>query len=85
LRSSSSAPTAREQDLSDTVDRLAASGVVDRVVSVLRVEATELAVAAPQEGDGDGTRLQGVLREYADRLGVTEASTVVTLGEEARR
>jgi len=30
--------TAREQDLSDTVDRLAASGVVDRVVSVLRVE-----------------------------------------------
>lgn len=27
-----------EQDLSDTVDRLAASGVVDRVVSVLRVE-----------------------------------------------
>jgi threonine synthase len=24
---------------------------------------------------------QGVLREYADRLGVTEASTVVTLGE----
>ncbi|MGC5222145.1 homoserine dehydrogenase [Micromonospora sp. DT81.3] len=30
--------TAREQDLSDTVDRLAASGVVERVVSVLRVE-----------------------------------------------
>ncbi|AUG30297.1 MULTISPECIES: homoserine dehydrogenase [Microbacterium] len=30
--------TAREQDLSDTVDRLAASGVVGRVVSVLRVE-----------------------------------------------
>ena len=30
--------TAREQDLSDTVDRLAASGVVRRVVSVLRVE-----------------------------------------------
>jgi homoserine dehydrogenase len=29
---------AREQDLSDTVDRLAASGVVERVVSVLRVE-----------------------------------------------
>lgn len=29
---------AREQDLSETVDRLAASGVVDRVVSVLRVE-----------------------------------------------
>ncbi len=27
-----------EQDLSDTVDRLAASGVVERVVSVLRVE-----------------------------------------------
>ena len=24
---------------------------------------------------------QGVLREYADRLGVTETSTVVTLGE----
>ncbi len=32
--------TAREQDLSDTVDRLAASGVVGRVVSVLRVEGT---------------------------------------------
>ncbi|MFT4136249.1 homoserine dehydrogenase [Microbacterium sp.] len=30
--------TAREQDLSDTVDRLGASGVVRRVVSVLRVE-----------------------------------------------
>ncbi|MCR2785321.1 MULTISPECIES: homoserine dehydrogenase [unclassified Microbacterium] len=30
--------TAREQDLSETVDRLAASGVVERVVSVLRVE-----------------------------------------------
>ena len=30
--------TAREQDLSDTVDRLAASGVVGQVVSVLRVE-----------------------------------------------
>ena len=29
---------AREQHLSDTVDRLAASGVVERVVSVLRVE-----------------------------------------------
>jgi homoserine dehydrogenase len=29
---------AREQDLSETVDRLAATGVVDRVVSVLRVE-----------------------------------------------
>ncbi len=29
---------AREQDLSETVDRLAASGVVERVVSVLRVE-----------------------------------------------
>jgi len=29
---------ALEQDLSDTVDRLAASGVVERVVSVLRVE-----------------------------------------------
>jgi homoserine dehydrogenase len=29
---------AREQDLSDTVDRLADSGVVERVVSVLRVE-----------------------------------------------
>jgi homoserine dehydrogenase len=29
---------AREQDLSDTVARLAASGVVERVVSVLRVE-----------------------------------------------
>lgn len=29
---------AREQDLSETVDRLAANGVVDRVVSVLRVE-----------------------------------------------
>jgi homoserine dehydrogenase len=29
---------AREQDLSDTVDRLAASGVVERVVSVLRGE-----------------------------------------------
>ncbi|WP_349426925.1 homoserine dehydrogenase [Microbacterium sp. LWS13-1.2] len=29
---------ALEQDLSETVDRLAASGVVDRVVSVLRVE-----------------------------------------------
>lgn len=29
---------AREQDLSDTVDRLAASGVVERVVAVLRVE-----------------------------------------------
>lgn len=29
---------AREQDLSETVDRLAASDVVDRVVSVLRVE-----------------------------------------------
>ncbi|GAA1468430.1 homoserine dehydrogenase [Microbacterium thalassium] len=29
---------AQEQDLSDTVDKLAASGVVDRVVSVLRVE-----------------------------------------------
>jgi threonine synthase len=28
---------------------------------------------------------QGVLREYADRLGVTDASTVVTLGEAARR
>jgi homoserine dehydrogenase len=27
-----------EQDLSDTVERLAASGVVERVVSVLRVE-----------------------------------------------
>ena len=24
---------------------------------------------------------QGVLREFADRLGVTDASTVVTLGE----
>lgn len=24
---------------------------------------------------------RGVLREYADRLGVTDASTVVTLGE----
>lgn len=30
--------TAREQDLSETVKRLAASGVVERVVSVLRVE-----------------------------------------------
>ena len=30
--------TAREQDLSDTVDALGASGVVQRVVSVLRVE-----------------------------------------------
>ncbi|MBM3714811.1 MAG: homoserine dehydrogenase [Actinobacteria bacterium] len=30
--------TAREQDLSETVERLAASGVVERVVSVLRVE-----------------------------------------------
>ncbi|GAA3898858.1 homoserine dehydrogenase [Microbacterium invictum] len=30
--------TALEQNLGDTVDRLAASGVVDRVVSVLRVE-----------------------------------------------
>lgn len=30
--------TALEQDLSDTVDRLAASGVVENVVSVLRVE-----------------------------------------------
>ncbi len=30
--------SALEQDLSDTVDRLAASGVVERVVSVLRVE-----------------------------------------------
>ncbi|MGV9195087.1 homoserine dehydrogenase [Microbacterium sp. MC2] len=30
--------TAWEQNLNDTVDRLAASGVVDRVVSVLRVE-----------------------------------------------
>ncbi len=29
---------AQEQDLSDTVDKLAASGVVERVVSVLRVE-----------------------------------------------
>ncbi|WP_144782154.1 homoserine dehydrogenase [Microbacterium sp. BH-3-3-3] len=29
---------AREQDLSETVERLAASGVVERVVSVLRVE-----------------------------------------------
>ena len=29
---------ALEQDLGDTVDRLAASGVVDRIVSVLRVE-----------------------------------------------
>ena len=29
---------ALEQDLSETVDRLAASGVVERVVSVLRVE-----------------------------------------------
>lgn len=29
---------AREQDLSDTVERLAVSGVVERVVSVLRVE-----------------------------------------------
>ena len=29
---------ALEQDLSETVDRLAASGVVGRVVSVLRVE-----------------------------------------------
>ncbi|MFL2001926.1 MULTISPECIES: homoserine dehydrogenase [unclassified Microbacterium] len=29
---------AREKDLSETVDRLAATGVVDRVVSVLRVE-----------------------------------------------
>jgi homoserine dehydrogenase len=29
---------AREQDLSDTVERLASSGVVERVVSVLRVE-----------------------------------------------
>ncbi|MFG6474906.1 homoserine dehydrogenase [Microbacterium sp. P06] len=29
---------AREEDLSETVDRLAATGVVDRVVSVLRVE-----------------------------------------------
>ena len=29
---------ALEQDLSDTVDSLAASGVVERVVSVLRVE-----------------------------------------------
>jgi homoserine dehydrogenase len=29
---------AREQDLSETVDRLAGNGVVDRVVSVLRVE-----------------------------------------------
>ena len=29
---------ALEQDLSETVDRLAASGVVDRIVSVLRVE-----------------------------------------------
>ena len=29
---------ALEQDLSDTVDQLAASGVVERVVSVLRVE-----------------------------------------------
>ena len=29
---------AREQDLSETVDRLAASGVVERVVSVLRME-----------------------------------------------
>ena len=29
---------ALEQDLSDTVDKLAASGVVERVVSVLRVE-----------------------------------------------
>ena len=29
---------AREQDLSETVDRLAASDVVERVVSVLRVE-----------------------------------------------
>jgi homoserine dehydrogenase len=29
---------AREQDLSDTVERLAGSGVVERVVSVLRVE-----------------------------------------------
>jgi homoserine dehydrogenase len=29
---------ALEQDLSDTVDRIAASGVVERVVSVLRVE-----------------------------------------------
>ncbi len=30
--------TAREQDLSETVERLASSGVVERVVSVLRVE-----------------------------------------------
>ncbi len=30
--------TAWEQNLNDTVDRLAASGVVDRIVSVLRVE-----------------------------------------------
>jgi len=30
--------TAREQDLSETVERLATSGVVERVVSVLRVE-----------------------------------------------
>jgi len=30
--------TAREQDLSDTVDHLAASDVVTRVASVLRVE-----------------------------------------------
>jgi homoserine dehydrogenase len=29
---------AREQDLSETVQRLAESGVVERVVSVLRVE-----------------------------------------------
>lgn len=28
---------------------------------------------------------QGVMREYADRLGVTDASTVVTLGRAARR
>ena len=63
---------ALEQDLSETVDRLAASGVVERVVSVLRVKAKETDMAHVW---------RGVLREYADRLGVTDASTVVTLGE----
>jgi threonine synthase len=41
----------------------------------------ELAVAAPKKEMEMAHVWQGVLREYADRLGVTDASTVVTLGE----
>src|SRR5690606_5007319 len=63
---------ATEAALAATVAALAASPVVARVETVRRVEGQEENMAH---------QWRGVLREYADRLDVSDATPVITLGE----